>query len=160
MTRPRSCDTRPGLFRPCPRIDVSSPNVSPNPNVAPSAKYAAAYEYDRPGNVTRVLRAKDDSTYERAVDYTVACPEERRDGLNRVRTETQYPSWPSTSGSLVMMTTYDPNSNRATVTDQLSRTTTYAYDRLNRLTGIDYSDSGTPDVTYTYDANGARRSLP
>jgi YD repeat-containing protein len=58
-----------------------------------------------------------------------------------------------------MTTTYDPNSNRATVVDQLSRTTSYSYDRLNRLTGIDYSDSGTPDVSYTYDANGARLTM-
>ena len=79
--------------------------------------------------------------------------------MNRVRTETQYPSWPSTSGSLMMQTTYDANSNRTTVTDQLSRTTTYAYDRLNRLTGIDYSDSGTPEVSHTYDANGSRLTM-
>jgi YD repeat-containing protein len=110
----------------------------------PSPKIVTAYQYDHLGRLTRVTRAKDDSTFERAVDYTY-------DGLNRLRTETQYPSWPSTSGSLVMTTTYDANSNRAMVTDQLSRTTTYAYDRLNRLTGIDYSDSGTPDVSYTYD---------
>jgi hypothetical protein len=81
----------------------------------------------------------------RVVDYTY-------DGLNRVRQETQYPSWPSTIGALVMTTTYDQNSNRSEVKDQQSppRTTTYSYDRLNRLTGIDFSDAGTPDVSYTY----------
>ena len=98
-----------------------------------------------------MTRASGDSTYERRVDYAY-------DGLNRVRSETQY-SGSGTSGPLVMTTTYDKNSNRATVTDQLSRTTSYAYDRLNRLTGIDYSDSGTADVTYTYDANGSRLTM-
>lgn len=129
-----------------------SPNVWTDPATTPSPKYVTAYQYDHTGNLTRVTRASGDSTYERAVDYAY-------DGLNRVRTEKQYPSWPSTSGALVMQTTYDKNSNRATATDQLSRTTTYSYDRLNRLTGVDYSDAGTPDVAYTYDANGNRLTM-
>ena len=58
-----------------------------------------------------------------------------------------------------MTTTYDANSNRATVVDQLGRTASYAYDRLNRLTGIDYSDTGTPDASYTYDTHGARLTM-
>jgi YD repeat-containing protein len=66
---------------------------------------------------------------------------------------------PATTGALVMSTTYDQNSNRATVVDQLSRTTSYSYDRLNRLTTIDYSDTSTPDVSYTYDANGSRLTM-
>jgi YD repeat-containing protein len=37
-------------------------------------------------------------------------------------------------------------------------TTTYTIDALNRLTGIDYSDS-TPDVTLAYDANSNRTSM-
>jgi YD repeat-containing protein len=58
-----------------------------------------------------------------------------------------------------MQTTYDANSNRASVVDQLGRTTSYSYDRLDRLLGIDFSDSGTPDVSYTYDANGNRLTM-
>lgn len=129
-----------------------SPSTWTDPDSTPSPKYVTAYQYDHTGNLTRVTRASGDGSYERATEYAY-------DGLNRVRSETQYPSWPSTSGALVMTTTYDLNSNRATVVDQLSRTTTYAYDRLNRLVGIDFSDAGTPDVAYTYDANGNRATM-
>jgi RHS repeat-associated protein len=52
--------------------------------------------------------------------------------------------------------TTDPNGNAtATVGDG---TTTRTYDRANRLTGIDYSDS-TPDVGYTYDAGDNRTEM-
>jgi YD repeat-containing protein len=39
------------------------------------------------------------------------------------------------------------------------QTTTYGYDPRNRLTSIDYSAAGTPDVAYAYDANGNRTSM-
>ena len=113
-----------------------SPSAWTNPASTPSPKYVTAYEVacpdeggDHLGNLTRVKRDSGGSA-ERVVDYTY-------DGLNRVRAETQYPSWPSTSGTLVMQTTYDANGNRATVVDQFSCTTTYSQDRLNRLTIID-----------------------
>lgn len=34
-----------------------------------------------------------------------------------------------------------------------SATTGYTYDGLNRLASVNFSDPGTPDITYTYDAN-------
>ena len=37
------------------------------------------------------------------------------DGLNRVRTETQYPSWPTLRPTLVTTSTYDLNGNLATL---------------------------------------------
>jgi YD repeat-containing protein len=40
-----------------------------------------------------------------------------------------------------MQTSYDQNGNRASVVDQLGRTTSYSYDRLDRLTNVDYSDT-------------------
>jgi YD repeat-containing protein len=46
----------------------------------------------------------------------------------------------------------------ATLLDPLAQTTTYAYDALNRLTSIDYSSPGTPDVSYGYDTNDNRTS--
>ena len=49
-----------------------------------------AYEYDNSGNLFRVIRAAGDSSYERVTDYVY-------DGLNRVRSETQYPDWPTTT---------------------------------------------------------------
>jgi RHS repeat-associated protein len=45
------------------------------------------------------------------------------------------------------------------VLDPLGRTTTNAYDALNRLTSIAYSDGVTPNVSYGYDANGNRTSM-
>src|SRR5207248_3089260 len=81
------------------------------------------------------------------------------DGLNRLRQETQYPSWPTTTPTLATQYGYDANSNRATVVDPLGRTTTLGYDPLNRLTVLTYSDGVTPGVTYAYDANGNRLTM-
>jgi RHS repeat-associated protein len=117
-----------------------------------ASKIRTEYQYDHVGNLTRVVRAKGDGTYERATDYLY-------DGLNRVTKETQYPSWPTTTPTLVTQFMYDKNSNRITLVDPLSQTTTSSYDAVNRLTGIDYSSTGTPDVTYAYDANSNRTSL-
>jgi YD repeat-containing protein len=123
-----------------------------DPAVTPSPLTKTTYSYDHTGNLSRVLRATGDATYERAVDYTY-------DGLNRLRQETQYPSWPTTTPTLVSTATYDLASNRATAVDPLGQTTTFAYDARNRLTGLDYSDPATADVTYAYDANNNRTSL-
>jgi YD repeat-containing protein len=129
-----------------------SPNIWTDPNATPSGLIVSAYQYDHLGNLSRVVRAQGDGTYERAVDYAY-------DGLNRLRTETQYPSWPSTSPTLLTQSAYDGNGNRTSLLDPLGQTTTFSYDALNRLTGIAYSDPGTPDVTYGYDAHGNRTSM-
>ncbi len=71
-----------------------SPSVWTNPAVTPSPLYETVYQYDHVGNLTRVIRASGDATYERVVDYAY-------DGLNRLRRETQYPSWPTTTPTLV-----------------------------------------------------------
>ena len=62
--------------------------------------------------------------------------------------------------------TYDDGGNVETLTKPSGTNTptggdgqiSYAYDRMNRLTGVDYSDS-TPDVTYDYDHAGRRTSM-
>jgi YD repeat-containing protein len=41
-----------------------SPATWTDPNATPSPKNVTAYGYDHLGNLTRVLRAKDDSTYD------------------------------------------------------------------------------------------------
>ncbi|HEY1296589.1 MAG TPA: RHS repeat-associated core domain-containing protein, partial [Chloroflexota bacterium] len=128
-------------------VDQSTTQNDPN---ADSSKIRTTYTYDNLGNLNRVLRAAGDANNERATDYTY-------DGLGRVRKETQYPSWPSTSSTLVTTTTYDANSNRLTMHDPNGVESDFSYDALNRFTG--YSAVGTVGATYTYDADGNRLSM-
>lgn len=104
------------------------------------------------GELTRVTRGKGDASNERAADYA-------SDGHGRVRQETQYPNWPATTSPLQSQATYDARGRLATTTDQLGQTKTYSYDNLSRLTGISYSDGTTPNVSFTYDANGKVATL-
>jgi RHS repeat-associated protein len=123
-----------------------------NPASPPAAVITTQYDHDAAGNITRITRAAGDANAEQVTDYAY-------DGRGLVRSETQHPAWPSTSGSLVTGTTYDPSGNVATLLDPLGRTTTNGYDALNRLISIGYSDAGTPDVAYAYDADGNRVSM-
>jgi RHS repeat-associated protein len=50
--------------------------------------------------------------------------------------------------------TYDAAGNLKELKDAKGRTTTYTYDAGDRLEKIDYSDAGTPDVTYKYGKDG------
>ena len=50
--------------------------------------------------------------------------------------------------------TWDAFGRLATATDGRGNTITYTYDKLDRITKVDYSDAGTTDVTFTYDDNG------
>jgi RHS repeat-associated protein len=120
--------------------------------VATGQQIVTAYEYDDLGNLTRTTRGKGRPTIERAVDY-------RFDGLGRLRSETQYPAWPATTGALVTRNAYDLDSNVASVVDALGRTTRFTNDAVNRLTAITYSDGTTPSVAYTYDSHGNRLSM-
>lgn len=142
-----SFDNRDGLFQ-----VKESPLAWTDPLSPPATVITTEYAYDAMGNLTRMTRTKGDAANERVTDYAY-------DGRNLVRRETQYPSWPATSPTLVTTSTYDPNGNPLTLLDPLGQTTTSSYDRLNRLTGIDYSSAGTPDVTYAFDANGNRTSM-
>lgn len=131
---------------------TASPSAWTDPVSPPTDVITTEYAYDAAGNLTRMTRAAGDGGYERATDYEF-------DGRGLLRRETQYPAWPSTGGSLLTGTAYDPNGNRLTTTDPLGQTTSFAYDALNRLTGVDYSDPATADVTYAYDAGGNRASM-
>jgi RHS repeat-associated protein len=129
-----------------------SPNSWTNPAVAPSPLYATQYVYDNLGNLTRMIRAANDPTANRAIDYLY-------DGSRRLRQEVQYPSWPLITPTLTTTYAYDGNGNRTSLVDPLGQTTTFSFDALNRLTGISYSDGLTPNVSYTYDANGNRATM-
>ena len=129
-----------------------SPNAWTDPAAPPSGVITTEYTYDAAGLLGRVTRAKGDASFERATDYSA-------DGRGLVRTEKQYPAWPSTTGALVTSTAYDGNGNRTTIVNALGQSTTYAFDALDRLTLIDYSSAGTADVTYGYDADSNRATM-
>jgi YD repeat-containing protein len=140
-------DERGGLFQ-----VKESPNTWTDPASPPTGVITTEYAHDAAGNLTRMTRAKGDATNERATDYAF-------DGRGLVRQETQYPAWPTTTPTLVTTNAYDPNGNLVSVVDPLNRTAVSGFDALNRRTTIDYSDPGTPDVAYAYDANGNRTSM-
>lgn len=129
-----------------------SPNAWTDPLVVPSPLFRTTYSYDNLGNLSRITRAAADAPNERATDMTY-------DGGGHQRSETQYPSWPSTATTLVTGFAYDGNGNRTSLIDPLGRTTNMGYDALNRLSGVTYSDGVTPNVTYVYDRDGARTSM-
>jgi YD repeat-containing protein len=123
-----------------------------NPGSTPSPLLKTTYTYGHLGDLTRVTRAQGDSTHERATEYAA-------DGLGRVRSLKEHPSWPTTTSPLTRSVTYDLQGNRASVTDPLGQTTSFSYDALGRLTNVNYSDSGTADVTFTHDFHGNRLTM-
>jgi RHS repeat-associated protein len=113
------------------------------------------YTYDHAGNM---LTRKDDNNHTTTFAY---------DNASRlVSKSSPDPDGPGPQGPAVTSYTYDANGNRLTVTDANGNATgtagdgvtTNGYDRANRQTSIDYSDS-TPDVTFTYDAVGNRLTM-
>ena len=130
-------DVRDSLLQQLQSATASDPNSDPS-------KIVTQYTYDNLGNLQRVLRAAGDSANERATDYAY-------DDLNRVRKETQYPSWPTTSPTLVTQYSYDANGNRTSLTKPDATTITSTFDVLNRQTSV-----SNPSVTYSYDANSNR----
>jgi YD repeat-containing protein len=129
-----------------------SPNAWTDPNATPSPKYVTAYAYDHLGNLTRLTRDQGDSANERATDYLY-------DGAGHLRQEIEYPSWPATTPTLTRTYVYDGDGNQVSLVDPLNQTTSFAYDALNRPTGVSYSDGQTPNVAYAYDADSNRTSM-
>ena len=76
------------------------------------------------------------------------------------------PDGPGPKGPAVTTHEYDANGNLASTVDANGNATTapgdgrtaFAYDSVNRLVRIDYSDS-TPDATFAYDTVGNRTSM-
>jgi len=108
---------------------------------------ATLYTYDLNNNLTGVVTPTTQNTCNSAFSrcYTF-------DLLSRITSSTTPESgttytYYTTSGGAVC--SGDPTAV-CRRTDSRSITTTYTYDNLSRLTGLDYSDS-TPDLTYSYD---------
>ena len=140
-------DVRSSLFQ-----VRESPLAWTDPNIPPATVILTEYVRDAGGNPTRIVRSKGDSSNERAVDYVY-------DGRGLPRSETQYPAWPLTTGPLMTQYGYDAAGNQTSVIDPLGQTLTAGYDALNRRTSLDYSDPSTPDVTFSFDANGNRTQM-
>ncbi|HEU5371377.1 MAG TPA: RHS repeat-associated core domain-containing protein [Gaiellaceae bacterium] len=54
---------------------------------------------------------------------------------------------------------YDSAGNLTTLIDPSSRTTSYGYDAANELASVSYSDGTTPNVSFTYTADGLRQTM-
>ncbi|HVC32501.1 MAG TPA: hypothetical protein VNL16_03220, partial [Chloroflexota bacterium] len=133
----RDADPDPGVAGRCGRTGHQA--IHPRPRGHRRAdRHGDGHAHGSPG---QGRSGHDAEPARRATDYTY-------DGLNRLRSETQYPSWPATTPTLVTGYTYDGNGNRLTLKDPLGQTTTYGYDPLNRLTSLTYSDGVTPNVAY------------
>ncbi|MFN8523147.1 MAG: polymorphic toxin-type HINT domain-containing protein [Chloroflexota bacterium] len=125
-------------------------------SMPPSSMILTRYAYDNHGRMSRLTRAAT-SADERVTDY-------QHDGLGRLRTELQYPSYqpgapPSFGSPLTTTMDYDRNGNRTVLKqprDAGAAQTTYDYDTLDRLTQINYTDASMEDVVYQYDRNGNR----
>ena len=129
-----------------------NPNAWNDPAAPPAGTITTEYAYDAAGNLTRMTRAKGDAANERVTDYAY-------DGRRLARRETQYPAWPTMTSTLVTTSSFDPNGNASTMLDPLGKSTTNAFDALNRQTSRTYSDGVTPAVGYSYDLNGNRTSM-
>lgn len=130
--------------------------TAPDPDGAgPLAAPVTTYTYDPNGNV---LTRTDANNHVTTYAY---------DGLSRLASETgPDPDGPGPLSAPVTTHAYDANGNELSVTDPNGNATgtpgdgtmSYGYDRANRLSSIDYSDS-TPDVTFTYDNAGNRLTM-
>ncbi len=107
-----------------------------------------AYDYDTVGNL---VSRTDANSHVTSYEY---------DDANRLKKMIL-------PGGHTWTYTYDANGNVVEVTDANGNSTpsdatdgktAYSYDKLDRLTGIDYSGS-TPDVSYGYDANSNLTSV-
>jgi len=54
---------------------------------------------------------------------------------------------------------YDFDGNRISLTNPAGQVTSYSYSPANQLTKISYSNASTPDVSYTYNADGYRAAM-
>ena len=128
--------------------------------------HTTSYSYDALNHLTRVAgpdNATTTYTYDsagnliRRIDATGQRTTYGYDNANRL-SSVERCDISGCLGSWVWTYGHDPNGNLSGVTQPGGGTTAYGYDAANRLVGINYSDA-TPDVSYTYDADGHRTSM-
>jgi YD repeat-containing protein len=107
-----------------------------------TAGYALSYEYDAMGRLWKLHTTRGSSDDVTTWDYVP--------GTNALASKTD------AAGRSVTYT-YNAAGRQQTRAWQRGVVTTYSYDGVGRLTGIDYSDS-TPDVTHAYDRAGRKVS--
>jgi RHS repeat-associated protein len=116
------------------------------PAAGASGTLYTAYAYDGDGN----LASRTDP------NGHVTSWSSDLDGLPTQRV-TPVGTWNLTYDSNGNLKTLEKPSGSSTVTSG-DGTVSYGYDRMSRLTGVNYSDS-TPDVTHAYDAAGRPQSM-
>ena len=127
-------------------IEVDEPNsTTATVNVCPGTGepiWVTTYTNDALNNLTAVVQG---GSHNRSFVY---------DSLKHLVQSTNPESgvicYGTLSGSTCQQNGYDLNGNVVYKTDARSITTTAAYDALNRVTGLTYSNSD-PSVSYTYD---------
>lgn len=111
-------------------IRVDEPNLSGTLGTEASPTQPTNYAWDAKGNLTQIIQGGQTRTF----GY---------DAVNRLTSAVN----PESGGFAFV---YDANGNLTTKTDARGISTTFSYDRLNRVKLKDHSDT-TPDVTYYYD---------
>ncbi len=105
------------------------------------------------GNTSSVATCSGSSPYQTSSAYQTGYSYDSLGELvSKTTPTTSFVTSPTTSYS------YDPAGNLLTSEDPNGVTTTNTYTPLDQLASVAYSDS-TPDVSYTYDANGNRTSM-
>ena len=131
-------------------VDITDPNVlatrltyDADGNIISrrdASGYVTAYEYNDDGLLKKTI---DPNLYETAYTYTA-------DGLLKSRTDAN-----------TRLTQYDYTKRREidTITAPDTSTIKLSYDLAGNVTKRDYSQTTTPDVTFTYDAHNRRRTM-
>lgn len=143
--------------------------------------HSTAYGHDADGNLTSVTDGDNDTTsytYDAANELTkITRPDQttlvygydgdgnrtsQTNGANRTTTYGYDPQERLTSVTdplnRITAIGYDLAGNKTSLTDAAGQTTSYSYDAANELTAITYSGT-TPDVGYTYNADGLRQTM-
>jgi RHS repeat-associated protein len=99
--------------------------------------YETNYNYDELNNLTKITDAQGN---ERNFTY---------DSLSRKASQEDLHDTVGTYGTWEY--TYDENGNILTQTDPSAQVIAWTYDELDRITGEDWEDSGSDEITYVFD---------